>query len=210
MIKVPKIIKKIFYNQVWNIPNIENKIYLTFDDGPTPEVTEWILAILKKEDIKATFFCIGNNIEKYPELFKKIIEEGHSIGNHTFNHLKGWKTSTKKYLENVDLCDSIIQNSSIDNLKSIIFRPPYGKIGLIQSILLRKKGFKIIMWDILSKDYDQSTTPKNCLINTITNTTSGSIIVFHDSLKARVNLEYTLPKAIKILKEKGFKFDMIN
>ena len=210
MIKVPKIIKKIFYNQVWNIPNIENKIYLTFDDGPTPEVTEWILAILKKEDIKATFFCIGNNIEKYPELFKKIIEEGHSIGNHTFNHLKGWKTSTKKYLENVDLCDSIIQNSSIDNLKSIIFRPPYGKIGLIQSILLRKKGFKIIMWDILSKDYDQSTTPKNCLINTITNTTSGSIIVFHDSLKARVNLEYTLPRAIKILKEKGFKFDMIN
>lgn len=210
MIKAPKIIKKIFYNQVWDIPNIENKIYLTFDDGPTPEVTEWVLAILKKEDIKATFFCIGNNIEKNPELFKKTIEEGHSIGNHTFNHLKGWKTSTKKYLENVDLCHSIIQNSSINNHKSIIFRPPYGKISLVQSILLRKKGFKIIMWDVLSKDYDQNIAPEDCLINTVTNTTSGSIIVFHDSLKAKVNLEYTLPKAIKTLKEKGFKFDTIN
>jgi peptidoglycan-N-acetylglucosamine deacetylase len=207
--KVPKIIKKIFFNQVWDIPNNENKIYLTFDDGPTPEVTKWVLEILEKENIKATFFCIGKNIEKHPEIFKKTIEAGHVIGNHTFNHLKGWKTSTKKYLEDVDYCDSIIQNSSIDNPKTTLFRPPYGKIKLLQSILLRKKGFKIIMWDVISEDYDQDISPEKCLENT-KKSTSGSIIVFHDSIKAQKNLEYTLPKAITFFKNKGFVFDTIN
>jgi peptidoglycan/xylan/chitin deacetylase (PgdA/CDA1 family) len=209
MVKVPKFIKKIFYNQVWDIPNAENKIYLTFDDGPTPLITEWVLGILKKENIKATFFCIGNNIEKHPEIFNKIIEDGHSIGNHTFNHLKGWKTTSKEYVENIDLCSSIIQKSTKNNLQSSLFRPPYGRIKPMQTKLLRKKGFKIIMWDILSKDYDQTISPKKCLENT-KKTTSGSILVFHDSLKAQKNLQYTLPKAIKFLKEKGFIFDSIN
>ncbi|WP_339838965.1 polysaccharide deacetylase family protein [uncultured Flavobacterium sp.] len=209
MVKVPKFIKKIFCNQVWDIPNSENKIYLTFDDGPTPLVTEWVLDVLERENIKATFFCIGNNIEKHPDILKKTIAAGHSIGNHTFNHLKGWKTSTKKYLENVDLCSNIIQQFTIKNLHSSLYRPPYGKIKTKQTKLLRAKGFKVIMWDVLSKDYDQAISPEKCLENT-KKTTSGSILVFHDSLKAQKNLEYTLPKAIKFLKEKGFVFDTIN
>jgi peptidoglycan/xylan/chitin deacetylase (PgdA/CDA1 family) len=207
MVKVPKIIKKLFFNQIWEIPNKENKIYLTFDDGPTPKVTECVLDILEKENIKATFFCIGNNIEKHPEIFKRILKEGHSIGNHTFNHLKGWKTATKNYIENVDLCENEINKLASISYK--LFRPPYGKISLIQSKLLRKKGFKIIMWDVLSKDYDQTISPEKCFEN-IKTITSGSIVVFHDSLKAQKNLEYSLPKAIKFLKEKGFTFETIN
>jgi len=186
MVKVPKIIKKLFYNQVWDIPNNKNKVYLTFDDGPTPEVTEWVLELLSKEKIKATFFCIGNNIEKHPEIFKKTIDSGHSIGNHTFNHLQGWKTSSKKYTENVDLCENEI--CKLNTIENNLFRPPYGKIKPIQSRMLRKKGFKIIMWDVLSKDYDQSVSPEICLDNVIKNTSQGSIIVFHDSLKAQKNL----------------------
>ena len=208
MVKVPKIIKKLFYNQVWDIPNNKNKVYLTFDDGPTPEVTEWVLELLSKENIKATFFCIGKNIEKHPEIFKKTIDSGHSIGNHTYNHLQGWKTSSKKYTENVDLCENEIRK--LNTIENNLFRPPYGKIKPIQSRILRKKGFKIIMWDVLSKDYDQSVSPEICLDNVTKNTSQGSIIVFHDSLKAQKNLEYTLPKAITFLKNKGFKFEMIN
>ncbi|WP_338377737.1 polysaccharide deacetylase family protein [uncultured Flavobacterium sp.] len=208
MVKVPKIIKKLFYNQVWDIPNNKNKVYLTFDDGPTPEVTEWVLELLSKENIKATFFCIGKNIEKHPEIFKKTIDSGHSIGNHSYNHLQGWKTSSKKYTENVDLCENEIRK--LNTIENNLFRPPYGKIKPIQSRILRKKGFKIIMWDVLSKDYDQSVSPEICLDNVTKNTSQGSIIVFHDSLKAQKNLEYTLPKAITFLKNKGFKFEMIN
>jgi peptidoglycan-N-acetylglucosamine deacetylase len=205
--KTPKIIKRIFYNQVWDIPNNENKIFLTFDDGPTPEITDWVLNVLKKENVKATFFCIGNNIEKHPAIFNRIINEKHAIGNHTYNHLKGWKTVTKTYLENVFLCESISKKQTTDNNK--LFRPPYGKIKLSQSISLRKKGYKIIMWDVLTKDYDTSISKEKCLENATKNTTSGSIIVFHDSIKAYPNLEYTLPKTIQLLKERGFVFDVI-
>lgn len=205
--KVPKIIKKIFHHQIWDIPNAEKKIYLTFDDGPTPKITEWVLNLLEKENIKATFFCIGNNIEKHPEIFKKIITSGHSIGNHTFNHLQGWKTTTTKYIENIDLCKIEISKMSIEHRS--LFRPPYGKIKPNQSKMLRKKGYKIIMWDVLSKDYDLNTSPKECLLN-VKKTKPGSIIVFHDSLKAWKNLEYTLPKAIEFLKSEGFLFDRIN
>lgn len=205
--KVPKIIKKIFYNQVWDIPNAEKKIYLTFDDGPTPEITEWVLNLLEKENIKATFFCIGSNIKKHPDIFKKIITAGHSVGNHTFNHLKGWKTSKDEYIENVDLCRTEMSKLAIEN--GNLFRPPYGKIKPNQCKTLRKKGYKIIMWDILSKDYDSSTTPEKCLKH-VKKTKTGSIIVFHDSIKARKNLEYTLPRAITFLKSKGFVFNSIN
>ncbi|WP_291097028.1 MULTISPECIES: polysaccharide deacetylase family protein [unclassified Flavobacterium] len=215
-IKTNTLIKKIFSNYVWDIPNIENKIYLTFDDGPTPEITEWVLEELKKYNAKATFFCIGSNIEKYPEIFTKVIDEGHSVGNHTFNHLKGWQTSTEEYLQNVKLCEAAISNpkSKIPNLIPIaigtkIFRPPYGKIKLSQSKKLRQLGYKIIMWDVLSADYDASISPKKCLENVLQNVTTGSIIVFHDSVKAFPNLEYTLPKTLEYLKEKGFVFDVI-
>ncbi len=204
-IKTNCIIKKIFRNYVWNIPNTENKIYLTFDDGPTPKITAWVLDQLKSNGAKATFFCIGKNIDNEPSLFSRIITEGHSIGNHTFNHLNGWKTKQKKYLENCEKCDSILNQNSY----SKIFRPPYGKIKPSQSKKLRQSGYKIIMWDVLSADYEMNNTPEKCLDNVLFNVESGSIIVFHDSLKAFQNLEYVLPKCLEILKQRGFVFDVI-
>ena len=208
-IKTNSLVKKIFSNLVWDVPNTENKIYLTFDDGPIPEITVWVLEELKKHDAKATFFCIGHNIEKHPGIFEKVINEGHSIGHHTFNHLNGWKTSTEEYLKNTFLCEEQILESKICNLKSKIFRPPYGKIKPSQSKKLRRLGYKIIMWDVLSADYDTSISPEKCLENVLQNVSSGSIIVFHDSVKAFPNLEYTLPKALKYWTVKGFVFDTI-
>jgi peptidoglycan/xylan/chitin deacetylase (PgdA/CDA1 family) len=211
-IKTNALIKKIFSNYVWDVTSTENKIYLTFDDGPIPEITEWVLEELKKYNANATFFCIGNNIEKHPEIFEKLINEGHSIGNHTFNHLNGWKTSTREYMENFKLCEASISNlqTKIYNLKSKLFRPPYGKIKTSQSKKLRQLGYKIIMWDVLSADYDTSISPEQCLDNVLKNVTSGSIIVFHDSVKAFPNLEYTLPKALKYWQEKGFVFEKLD
>ncbi|WP_264565627.1 polysaccharide deacetylase family protein [Flavobacterium sp. N3904] len=210
-IKTNNFIKRIFSSYIWDIPNAENKIYLTFDDGPTPEITEWVLEQLKKHQTKATFFCIGKNISNHKDIFLKIISEGHSIGNHTFNHLKGWQTPTKDYLENTEQCgDSIsAQQSESCNLQSKLFRPPYGKIKKSQSKKLRQLGYKIIMWDVLSADFDQNISPEKCLKNVIDNVKSGSVIVFHDSVKAYKNLEYTLPKSLEILKQRGFKFDVI-
>ena len=211
-IKTNPLIKKIFSNYVWDIHNTENKIYLTFDDGPTPEITEWVLRELKNHHAKATFFCIGNNIKKHPEIFEKVIHEGHSFGNHTFNHLNGWKTSTNDYLENTKLCESSITNlqSKICNLQSKIFRPPYGKIKVAQAKKLRQLGYKIIMWDVLSGDFDTSISKEKCLENVIENATPGSIIVFHDSVKAFPNLEYTLPEALKYWSAKGFVFEKLD
>lgn len=208
-IKTNKLIKHFFSNYYWDIPNKENKIYLTFDDGPTPEITEWVLSELKKRNAKASFFCIGNNIEKHPEIFKKIIEGGHSIGNHTFDHLKGWKTTTETYLNNSLLCDKQIQESSSKTIQPKIFRPPYGKITKSQSTQLRHLGYKIIMWDVLSADFDRTISPEKCLQNVIKNVKSGSIIVFHDSIKASQNLKFTLPKTLDYLKENNFIFDVI-
>lgn len=208
-IKTNRLIKRVFSNQIWDLPNSEKKIYLTFDDGPTPEVTEWVLSVLKHYDAKATFFCIGDNIRKHSEIFSKVLSEGHTIGNHTFNHLQGWKTSNKDYLENTLLCNEEIQKHNTDKRHIKFFRPPYGKIRLSQSAKLRKQGYKIIMWDVLSADFDNNISPEQCLENVISNTTQGSIIVFHDSKKAFKNLEYALPKALEVLKEKGFKFEAL-
>jgi len=210
-IKTNLFIKKIFPNYIWNIPNAENKIYLTFDDGPTPVITEWVLEKLKKHQAKATFFCIGKNIDNHPEIFHKIINEGHSTGNHTYNHLKGWNTSTEDYLDNIALCQSKIYdlNSAICNQQPPLFRPPYGKIKKSQSQKLQQLGYKIIMWDVLSADFDQTISPEKCLNNVLQNVEAGSVIVFHDSVKAFPNLEYTLPKILLILKERGFAFSAI-
>lgn len=206
-VKTHRIIKKIFSNLVWDIPNSENKIYLTFDDGPIPEVTEWVLDLLKSEDIKATFFCIGDNIKKYPEVYKRILAEKHQTGNHTFNHLNGWKTETNHYIENFKLCE--IEHSKLESQNSKLFRPPYGKIKPSQSKAIRQFGYKIIMWDVLSYDFNSTISVEKCLENVISNTEQGSIIVFHDSVKAEKKLKYALPKAIQILKNKGFVFDVI-
>lgn len=211
-VKTSFLIKKIFSNYVWDIPNRENKVFLTFDDGPIPGITEWTLEQLKAYNVKATFFCIGDNIEKHPEIFKKIIQDEHVIGNHTFNHLKGWETSLEEYIENTRNCSSLIEKQEARGNKQEIalFRPPYGKIKPSQSRVLRKLGYKIIMWDVLSCDFDQTITPEECLDNVLKNVVSGSIIVFHDSVKAEQNLKYVLPKTLAFLKEKGFVCEKID
>ena len=208
-IKTNQLIKIIFKNYVWDIPNNENKIYLTFDDGPTPDITEWTLSQLKKYNAKATFFCIGNNIEKHPDIFNKIIEDGHSIGNHTFNHLNGWKTKTEKYVDNVNLCNNQIQKSTNHPINSTIFRPPYGKIKSNQAKKIKQLGYKIIQWDVLSADFDNTISVEDCLENVLSNIKKGSIVVFHDSLKARKNLEYVLPKTLDFLVNEGYNFGTI-
>jgi len=210
-VKTHRIIKKLFSNYIWDIPNHENKVYLTFDDGPTPEITQWVLNQLNQYNAKATFFCIGKNIVAYPGIFDQIIEKGHGIGNHTHNHLNGWKTTTDEYLENIETCKNTISNlnSEISILKSKIFRPPYGKIKAAQAKKLRQQGYKIIMWDVLSADFDQSISKEECLNNVLSSTKSGSVIVFHDSLKAFKNLEYTLPKVLQYLTENNFSFGII-
>lgn len=207
-IKTNTFIKKTFSNYIWDIPNNEKKIYLTFDDGPTPEITEWVLEELNKYQAKATFFCIGKNIHNHPDIFKKINTQGHTIANHTYNHLKGWQTPTEDYLKNTALCQSAIDELTSDNKSQpYLFRPPYGKIKKSQATKLRQLGYKIIMWDVLSADFDQTITPEKCLENTLKNVKSGSIIVFHDSVKAFKNLEYALPKALEILKQRGYNFE---
>ncbi len=208
-IKTNAFVKWIFSKYIWDIPNQEKLIYLTFDDGPTPEITEWTLIQLEKYKAKATFFCIGNNIKKYPDIFNKLINDGHAIGNHTYDHLNGWQTDTKTYLENINSCDKQIQESSNENLKIKIFRPPYGKIKAAQADQIKKWGYKIIMWDVLSADFDQTISPEDCLDNVLSNLKTGSIIVFHDSIKAFKNLEYTLPKTLDYINRKGFKCEII-
>lgn len=209
-IKTNRIIKTIFSNYFWDIPNSDKKVYLTFDDGPIPEITEWVLEQLKIYNCKATFFCIGNNIEKHPEIFNKLIAEGHAVGNHTFNHVKGWNTSNKAYLKEVEQCEEEIQKNAPKNLQSKLFRPPYGKIKPLQSRKLRKLGYKIIMWDVLSADYKKEITKEKCLENVLKNVESGSIIVFHDSIKAFPNLEYVLPKTLQFLSENGYRCERID
>jgi len=206
-VKTHRIIKRLFRGYVWDVPNTDNTVYLTFDDGPTPEVTEWALGVLREHGIKATFFCIGNNIEKHPDILQKAIDDGHTIANHTFNHLNGWKTGNAQYFGNVEACEKSIERRT--GYKPVLFRPPYGKIKAAQAKWVRERGYSIIMWDVLSADFDQTITPEKCLQNVIRNTTSGSIIIFHDSVKAFQNLQYALPKAIENLKERGFRFEKL-
>jgi peptidoglycan/xylan/chitin deacetylase (PgdA/CDA1 family) len=206
-IKTHFFIKKVFPRYVWSLPNSKKIVYLTFDDGPTPKITDFVLSELSKFTAKATFFCIGANIKKHPNLFAEILADGHQIGNHTFNHLNGWQTNNEDYLENVLLCENEIEKISNNRYK--LFRAPYGKIRSFQANILLKKGYKIIMWDVLSADFDTSISREKCLKNVIDNVQYGSIIVFHDSVKAFPNLEYTLPKALAILKDRGFSFEAI-
>lgn len=207
-VKTPLVAKKMFPNYVWDIPTNDKVLYLTFDDGPTPEITNWTLNTLKEYNAKATFFCIGNNIEKHPEIFQNILNEGHAIGNHTNNHIKGWKTKAKDYLENTLEAENIITNQIQDSEFRVqnFFRPPYGQITPKQGNKLLELNYKIIMWDVLSFDWDKDVSKETCLKNVTSNATNGSIVVFHDSIKASKNMQYALPKVMAYYNEKGFVF----
>lgn len=199
-------IKHLFPKRHWKIKPHHQKIYLTFDDGPIPEVTPWVLSLLKKHKAKATFFCIGENIERNPEVFQQIIDDGHSIGNHTYNHLNGWKTSTNNYLNNIEKTQNTIESYGI---KTKLFRPPYGKCTHKQAKRLLKQKKEIIMWDVLTKDYDQQISKEKCFEIYQKSIEPGSIVLLHDSLKAYQNLKYILPRILKS-KPAHLSFDKIS
>lgn len=201
-VKSPFFLKWLYPSLVWKKP-AENTIYITFDDGPIPEVTPFVLKCLQEYQAKATFFCIGDNVRKHPEVFRQILECSHAVGNHTFNHLKGWDTDDDVYVDNYKMCQEYINTN--------LFRPPYGRIKKSQISKLRRlnPAIKIIMWDVLSGDFSLKLTPEECLKNVIENTRPGSIIVFHDSIKAFKRLEYTLPLALKAWKNKGYKMEVL-
>ncbi|RNC88435.1 MAG: polysaccharide deacetylase family protein [Winogradskyella sp.] len=198
--KTPGFVKTLFPNFIWNIDTDNSEIYLTFDDGPTPKITRWVLEQLKHYNAKATFFCIGKNIENYPDIFRDILFDGHNVGNHTFNHLKGWKYKTKHYLTDVSQCQQLMHSSTK------LFRPPYGKFKSKQAKKLQQLGYKIIMWDVLSFDWDSNVTQQQCLKNVTSSVKKGSIVVFHDSEKAFGNLKYVLPSVLEYYTNKGFEF----
>jgi len=202
-VKTPVLIKKLYPECLWDIKTPENIVYLTFDDGPTPQVTPFVLDELRKYNCKATFFCIGKNVKEYFDIYKQIISDGHKPGNHTFNHLNGWKTDDKKYLEDIKEAANIIDSE--------LFRPPYGRITKFQLKALQEERFKLktIMWDVLSGDFDVKVSYENCYLNVVKNVKPGSIIVFHDSVKAFPRLEYTLPRVLNFFSEKGFQFKII-
>jgi len=185
-------------NLIWHLPASQNEIFLTFDDGPTI-VTHWVLDVLKYYNIKATFFCVGDNIKRNPDIFKRILNEGHAKGNHTFNHINAFKTSNKDYFDNVDKADKLINSQ--------LFRPPYGKIN-ISKIKTLRQNYAIVLWSILTGDYDKNISGKKCFSNSL-KTSSGSIIVFHDSIKAEKNLKYALPRFIEYFLIKKYIFSPI-
>ncbi|MBE5319017.1 polysaccharide deacetylase family protein [Pedobacter sp. MR2016-19] len=223
LIKSPLLLKWYYPSLLWNKSRTEKVIYLTFDDGPIPNVTDFVLKTLKVFNAKATFFCIGDNIVKHPEVFERVKTDGHAIGNHTFNHLKGWKTDDETYLQNTIKCQELT--------KTELFRPPYGRIKKSQILSLKSKvrssesisqnsqtdsnpksqisNLKIVMWDVLSGDFDTKLSPEKCYQNVIKHTENGSIIVFHDSLKAFDRLSYALPKVLAYFTEKGFTFSTL-
>jgi len=204
LVKTPWILKKLYPNLIWEATPGARCIYLTFDDGPIPIVTPFVLNILKQYHAKATFFCIGDNIGKHPQLFADVKNGGHAIGNHTYNHLRGWDTDSNVYLQNFMQADEVIQSN--------LFRPPYGRIKRQQIKLLKaaQPDLKIIMWDVLSGDFDINLSPEACLKGVLKHTEAGSIVVFHDSLKAFDRLEYVLPRALEYWSKQGYRFDPLS
>lgn len=185
---------------VWRLSKSEKSVYLTFDDGPIPEVTPWVLDILRQHTIKATFFCVGENVSKHPEVFSQIIEHGHRVGNHTYHHVRGRSLKLDDYLKDIQEAQK--------QINSDLFRPPYGSLTIQQYNKL-KKLYKIVFWDVLTEDYNKNLSPKDCLLNVQRYSRNGSVIVFHDSLKAKDRLFEFLPAAIQYLKEEGYNFKVI-
>lgn len=202
-LKIPWWIRKLYSSYHWKIPTKDKILYLTFDDGPHPTITPWVLAQLKNYGAKATFFCIGKNVLQCPTVFQQLLAEGHAIGNHTHSHCNGWRTPTASYLADVARASEVIDSS--------LFRPPYGRIRRSQAkgiaFAMQKKTVKIIMWDVLSADFDQTRSPEQCAATVLKHASAGSIIVFHDSEKAFENLKVALPLVLKKFAEKGFAFE---
>jgi peptidoglycan/xylan/chitin deacetylase (PgdA/CDA1 family) len=203
--KTPRFISRYFGNYIWEIPNEKNEVFLTFDDGPIPEVTPWILSVLDKFQIKATFFSVGENIKKHPNILQRVIDSGHQVGNHTYNHLSGWKSDTASYLDNIAKTDDELKKFGAE---TNLFRPPYGKLKPAQSKAIRQLDKNIIMWSVLSKDYLPNLDSEQVYDN-IMQTMPGGIIVCHDNIKAFKHLKNILPKSIEGLLSKGFVFKTI-
>ena len=198
-VRVPGILRRLFPEILWRMPSSE-KLYLTFDDGPTPVITGKVLDILAQNRAKATFFCIGRNAERHPELVQRILAEGHAIGNHTYSHLKGWYSKNPDYYADIRLCSQFVP--------STLYRPAYGMITPAQIRHLQKQ-FKLVLWDVMSYDFDPNTSPEKCLSNVIRYTRPGSVIVFHDSVKASEKVLYALPRVLEEFGKKGYGFEKI-
>ena len=204
-VKTPWWLKRIYDSYTWSMPSNEKNLYLTFDDGPHPEATPYVLRQLKQYNALATFFCIGKNVVEYPVIYDQIMKEGHITGNHTYNHLNGWENGNDVYLKDIALAAKEIDSN--------LFRPPYGRITSFQAknlkAVMQGKEAKVIMWDVLSADFDVDCTAEQCLANVILPTVPGSIIIFHDSEKAFPKLQYVLPRMLKYFSEKGYIFKSI-
>jgi len=202
-VKTPWLLRKFYPGCIWNIPTDKKVIYLSFDDGPHPVATPFILDELEKFSAKATFFCIGKNVMEEPALYKRILDQGHRVGNHTHNHLNGWKISNKDYFENVLLAAKYIDSD--------LFRPPYGRINKFQLTHLMSDPlrFKVVMWDVLSADFDPKISGDQCAFNVTRYARRGSIVIFHDSAKAFDRMSVALPKVLRYFSEQGFSFDAI-
>ena len=204
LVKTPRLLKALYSQCIWHINDHANSVYLTFDDGPHPTITPFVLDQLEQHQARGTFFCIGKNVEAYPEVFESIISAGHAVGNHTHNHLNGWKTPNLQYFRNIRKAERHIHSN--------IFRPPYGRITYSQALGLQKMSptMRIIMWDVLSGDFDTELSPEDCLHNLISTVRTGSIVVFHDSEKAWKRLEYALPRFLAHCREMGWNMKRLN
>lgn len=200
LVKTPRFIQRLFPNFTWKMPTQEKILYLTFDDGPIPEVTPWVLKQLAEYQAKATFFTVGENVAKHPDVFQQVLDAGHAVGNHTYNHLKGWRTDNIPYFHNVRRCARLVNSE--------LFRPPYGKLKPKQAQFLQRH-YNIVMWDVLSGDFDVDLSKEECYENVIRTTKPGSIIVFHDSLKAKEKMQYALPKVLAYYHQLGYRFEAI-
>lgn len=200
LIRPPFLFRRLYPGALWRMNIKEKIIYLTFDDGPVPGVTPAALAVLKQFGVKATFFCVGNNVKKHPEIFQQIIAEGHTIGNHTFDHLDGWNVNSNVYLKNIQECAELVLSK--------LFRPPYGRMRPKQRKSI-SRHYKIVLWDVLAYDFEQQLTGEECLQIALNYSREGSIVVFHDSEKAKERMLYALPKFIEEMKAKGFQFSAL-
>lgn len=192
----PFILRCIFPTLIWQFPEQENGLFLTFDDGPSPEVTPWVLEQLDMFGAPATFFCLGKNAEMYPQIYAEILHRGHAVGNHSYSHIKGWGMDTGDYIRDVDMAAEFIESN--------LFRPPYGRIGPHQAKMLSER-YKIIMWDVLSRDYSRSLSGRRCAKNVIKHLRPGAVVVFHDSVKSSQNLRYALPLVLQAIQERGWE-----